>query len=275
MKDHNARKPYTVLKIIIAAAFILITGIIISLAVICTAHNNTLVASGECGENVSWELTENAYLLNATYTITISGNGDMTDYENTYYNIPGTDRRPWKAYIDSITNIVINEGVTSIGACAFTGLSELKSVSIADTVTCIGGYAFSSCETLTGIEISDHVVTIGDYAFSGCHSLAEISISGEMEYIGQGAFESCAITSFTLPDGIETIETCTFLGCTKLKNIYIPESVTAICNEAFGLCSALRNIYYAGPQDQWDEMDISTVHTGLYFNGCNIYFDSY
>ena len=67
-----------------------------------------------------------------------------------------------------ITDLVIPEGVTSIGDYAFYYCSSLTSVTIPGSVTSIGDYAFSDCSGLTSVIIPGSVTSIGDGAFRGC-----------------------------------------------------------------------------------------------------------
>ena len=65
--------------------------------------------SGTCGENVTWVYDEE------TKTLTISGEGEMTDY-------------PWNAYRDHIRHVIVEDGVTSVCMYAFESYSGLESV---------------------------------------------------------------------------------------------------------------------------------------------------
>ena len=68
----------------------------------------------------------------------------------------------------SLSNIVIPNGVTSIGGCAFSRCKSLVEVVIPDSVTSIGYWAFDGCRSLTDIVIPDSVTSIGDGAFENC-----------------------------------------------------------------------------------------------------------
>ena len=101
-------------------------------------------SSGNCGadgDNVTW-------MLDDAGTLTISGTGDMEDYRSSY-NIP------WYGSRSSITNVIIEEGVTSIGNYVFDRCGSLTSVTIPGSVTSIGSSAFSNCSSLDSVYISD------------------------------------------------------------------------------------------------------------------------
>jgi len=88
-----------------------------------------VVSSGTCGDNLTWT-------LDAEGTLVISGTGPMTDYEPHYHIAP------WRNEEISIVTVVIQEGVTSIGACAFPYLSSLSSIVIPASLTTMGIYPF-------------------------------------------------------------------------------------------------------------------------------------
>ncbi len=117
---------------------------IISLFIVLSIISSMLIAipitvsaasSGTCGNNLIWTLDDDG-------TLTISGQGTMTDY---YIS------SPWYSSKNNITKIVIGDGVTSIGEYAFYKCSSLTSVTIPDSVTSIGNYAFSGCSSLTDV----------------------------------------------------------------------------------------------------------------------------
>ena len=105
--------------------------------------------SGQCGDEVNWKLEDGV--------LTISGEGAMTNYS--------MSGMPWKDYREGIKTVVIGEGVTTIGECAFYTCSKLSSVTIPASVEEIGRYAFSDCGFFS-LEIPSTVTKIGNYAFS-------------------------------------------------------------------------------------------------------------
>ena len=131
---------------------------------------------GECGENVTWSLST------ATNTLTISGKGAMANYRST--------DAPWKPYRDYVKTLVIEDGVTSIGAFAFDGCTSLAGITIPDSVTSIDKSAFSGCTSLTNIIIPTSA-SIGSYAFYGNTSLQTATIPESVTKIGDNAFAKC------------------------------------------------------------------------------------
>ena len=129
---------------------------------------------GNCGPNLTWHLTDNGVL-------TISGKGEMYGYSSSYY-----DRAPWGNY--NIKQIIIGDGVTTIGRYAFYNCSVLTSVTIPNSVTTIGGSAFENCSALTSVTIPNSVTEIGSGAFFKCSALSSVTIPNSVTTIGDYAF---------------------------------------------------------------------------------------
>lgn len=102
--------------------------------------------SGNCGaENVQWAYDE------STKVLTITGNGPMADYDGIKTDADvGTEKdlRPWKPYLDQITEVHIAEGVTAIGNSAFRGMTALKKANIPASIRDLGDYIFRYDEAL-------------------------------------------------------------------------------------------------------------------------------
>ena len=113
------------------------------------------------------------------------------------HNLMSNGKNYKSLYIDGelvAGNLVIPEGVTSIGDQAFRGCSALTSVTFAEgsQLTSIGEYAFRDCSALTSIVIPDSVTSIGDQAFCGCSALTSVTIPAGVTSIGDYAFYNCS-----------------------------------------------------------------------------------
>ena len=107
---------------------------------------------------------------------------------------------------EKVTELVIPNGVTSIGDDAFYGCSSLTSVEIGNSVTSIGKHAFNDCYGLTSVEIGNSVTSIGDSAFKGCSGLTSVEIGNSVTSIGSSAFSGCTnLLSITLGNSIELL----------------------------------------------------------------------
>ena len=115
--------------------------------------------SGTCGVNLKWKLDNG--------TLTISGNGDMYNYDYKY-NDDNNNRSPWQD--SDIKRVVIKQGVTSIGDSVFYGCNNLTSITIPNGVKNIGVAAFGGCRGLTSITIPNGVRSIDKSVFHGCSS---------------------------------------------------------------------------------------------------------
>jgi hypothetical protein len=169
-------------------------------------------------------------------TLTISGTGAMANYYK-------ASEVPWYSYRSSITSVVINPGVTSIGDWAFDNYSRLTSITIPNSVTSIGANALRYCSGLTSISIPGSVTRIGNSAFRYCSGLTAITIPSSVTSIGSSTFDGCTgLTSMTIPSSVTSIGGYAFYSCRGLTSVSIPSSVTSIGNSAFAYCSGLTSI---------------------------------
>ena len=115
--------------------------------------------SGICGDNLEWKLTDEGVL-------TITGTGEMQDW-NDYSS-------PWYEN-ESVKQVIIGDGVTTIGDWAFSYCRALTSVIISNSVTTIGERTFANCYSLTSVTIPSSVTRIEDGAFSDCGNVKQIT----------------------------------------------------------------------------------------------------
>lgn len=191
-------------------------------AVMCISLLPTIVmaktSSGICGENITWSYSGG--------TLTLSGYGDMK------FTVEGYP--PWFDYsFSGISEIIIDEGITSIDDFAFCGCRSVKSIQLPSSIKKIGKSAFSS----SGIE--------------------SIEIPYGITEIPEQAFESSALKSITLPYSIKNIGGRAFYKCNKLEEIYLPNSVVSIGNSAFYECTTLEEIHLSE--------NVSVIEDGAFY----------
>ncbi len=166
-----------------------------------------------------------------------------------------------KLYLNGewVKDLIIPEGITSVGDFAFVWCKSLETVVISESVKTIGKEAFYDCNNVRYIEISNGVETIGNSAFHGCYSAEQIIIGDGVSVIEEAAFRHCqAVESISLPNKIAIIEKDTFFNCRRLKTISIPLSVTEVKENAFDSCLALTKVIYSGEFADWGKITIGS-----------------
>lgn len=225
-----------------------------------------ILYSGVCGDNLTWTLDENGLL-------TISGTGDMWDWEHCAYV-------PWFSYCDLIKSVVVEDGVTSIGSHAFEYCKNIALVKLPESVIFIRSNSFSNCDSLKSVEIPKGVETIESDAFAKCSNLTTVTIPASTIQIGDFAFYSCenlksitvdidnenysndnngvlfdkemktliqypagsTLRKFDIPYGVTSIAASAFISAKNLVNIVIPDSVDYIGYSAFNNCTSLTSV---------------------------------
>ena len=168
---------------------------------------NLSIASGALDGGLAWNLTKAGAL-------TVSGKGAMPDFSS-------IGDQPWGDHSGQIRKVLIEDGVTGIGSCAFWGCGAL-SVEISSSVTAIGNSAFRG-SSIVSVTVPSSVKTIGDSAFRECPNLSLANIS----------------------EGVEKIDQSAFRASTKLASIHLPASIGEVGSAAFYQCQALTEATFA------------------------------
>ncbi|MBQ8963781.1 MAG: Ig-like domain-containing protein [Clostridia bacterium] len=170
---------------------------------------------------------------------------------------------------DFIESASIPSSVTNIGYRAFSGCAKINSITIPSSVIETGGGVFSYCSSLTSVQLSNNLTTLSSELFYGCESLEEISLPASIKKIEYYAFSGCAsLKSIILPDGVTDIEKGAFQYCDSLESVTIPSSVTMIDREAF---SGSENVVIRGVPDSYAERFAKGI--GIPFNAPIVVID--
>ena len=178
----------------------------------------------------------------------------------TSINIPGGVKElPYMVFAQdaNLSSVTLNSGLETIGSDVFSGCASLTSLTLPDTVKALGECTFQNCTNLASINfpaglteipyacfdnaglttlvIPETIVTIGGGAFGRCAKLESITLPASLTALGQqfgtGVFTECTALSkvnFAENGNLTMIGAFTFNGCTSLKQIAIPNTVTSI-----------------------------------------------
>ncbi len=167
---------------------------------------------------------------------------------------------------DSIEEIVLPEGLKSIGKnaffncrrlrkitfpeslvkiyeSAFQGCEKLESVQLHGEIRIIEESAFHNCKSLKSVEIKGKNVSIMDWAFFGCKNLSEVTLHHGVNFLGRSSFGFCgSLRSISLPDSVKFIGKRAFTCCENLEQIRLPAKLKLLTAETFYRCESLGEI---------------------------------
>ena len=235
--------------------------------------------SGTVG-NLSWKVEKiegaspieyyykGEYKTAPPYRLIISGEGKMQSFDSVY----GETNAPW-AKFQTITKVVINEGVTSIGFYAFYGLNMIEEVSLPHSLKSIGGESLRG-NKISKIDLPEGLEEIGSFAFTNC-PIETIVIPSTVKGVYSFAFGGCPLKSIivakenttldsrndcnaviitatnelmlgcvntVIPKDVVSIGMAAFYSIPNLNEFVVPENVTILGRYAFGSCSNLETL---------------------------------
>lgn len=145
-----------------------------------------------------------------------------------------------KSLSQSVTKIVIGEGIEIIEPWAFAHCKKLTTIILPESLSRISENAFAFCEKLAEVHLPENVKEIGREAFYECGNLTQVNIPNGVTEIAEDTFLSCGnLSGIQFPDSICKIREGAFFECFSLTHIDIPASVTEIGEDAFGGCDNL------------------------------------
>lgn len=198
---------------------------------------------------------------------------------------------------ENLESVYLGKSLTEIGEWAFRNCKKLREVNIPDSVTRIGSMVFQGCP-ITSLHIPAKVDYISGALTNNCDELVSITVDknntryysnnnclidsetgelisgckasiipsdGSIKTIGQWAFSNIdGVERVAIPEGVDSIGERAFNGCKNLETLYLPKSVSKIQVGAFSNdSSALRNVFYAGTEDEWAKISIDASNSLL------------
>lgn len=160
-----------------------------------------------------------------------------------------------------ITECTVKDGTLVIARGAFGRCTELTSITIPDSVTCIGPEAFNNTAYYSNeSNWKNNVLYIGKYLIAAKPDIAECTVKDGTAAIADGTFLGCTkLKDIKISNSVKHIGLLTFYGCTGLASITIPDSATTIDYSAFYGCTGLTSITIPD--------SVTTIGNGAFY-GC-------
>lgn len=234
------------------------------------------VAIGTCGDSISWKLDKAGVL-------TLSGTGAMYDYDTINYP-------PWHGLWYQIKSVVVEEGITEVGSCAFYKCYNVSEISLPQSLVRLGRSSIFDCDGLTHLQLGPQVSDVGESNFTNCDMLKAYTVDPANPYfctdsngalynkektllisvpgafcghftipygvveIYDSAFDCYqGLTGVTIPNSVEIIGNSAFSSCFHMESVVIPASVRRIEHAAFWCCEGLREIRFLGNAPVFEE----------------------
>lgn len=196
-------------------------------------HSET-ISDSDSGSEITWSFFDSGKLV-------IEGTGSTPNWS------------PWFNYKERITDVIVGDGITTLGERNFINYSELKSVTIEGALSKISASAFEGCEKLKSItamgvvnnNTGKKVLRLGECAFKECTGLESVELTGSL-LIDKNAFEGCtSLRSIKVKEAdMVLLGTYTFLKCDKLTEVDMSGRLS-IQEGAFDECRSLRKFDFS------------------------------
>lgn len=156
-------------------------------------------------------------------------------------------------------NVEIPEEITWIAPEAFYRNETLKNVKLPSKITTIEENTFYGCSELEAVVIPDQVTMIGKSAFDECTVLKSVTFGKSLKVIKDQAFASVNIRNFTIPSGIQKIETCAFAGINQIGTVTFEGSTKYVAADAFMNSTGIKLVYKKGIKEAQTELSYDYI----------------
>lgn len=156
-------------------------------------------------------------------------------------------------------NVEIPEEITWIAPEAFYRNETLKNVKLPSKITTIEENTFYGCSELEAVAIPDQVTMIGKSAFDECTVLKSVTFGKSLKVIKDQAFASVNIRNFTIPSGIQKIETGAFAGINQIGTVTFEGSTKYVAADAFMNSTGIKLVYKKGIKEAQTELSYDYI----------------
>ena len=171
---------------------------------------------------------------NGAWTLySYEGNDTSLSLPSEYDGLPVVDIAGRCFAQSNITEVSVPDSYTEIGAYAFYGCEQLRSVSLPSSLTSLGSAAFAK----SGLEQADLSDTsleyVSDYLFMNCSSLTEITLPPNAAYVGEAAFAGTSVTAAAIPGKVTALGRAAFADTAVLSSVSLPDGLLKIGESCF------------------------------------------
>lgn len=187
-------------------------------------------------------LSSGIFINSGVESINVDQNNGV--YKSVDGNVLSKDGKAFVFYAvgKSQPSFTVPAGVEQIVGSAFE-TSKLVEIVVQDGVKTLGYSAFKNCSELESVILPQSVKEMGNYLFSGCSSIEKIDIPSGVKTIGAVAFGDClSLTSIVVPDSVTELGINSFYQCNALESIVIGDGITELYDYAFAGLSSLRTV---------------------------------
>lgn len=163
----------------------------------------------------------------------------------------------------TLKEVILPDGLTTIGNSAFAMCKALYKLNIPSTVTTLERWILEGAgltsfvipdgatlsestfygSSIAEIRIPTTVTEIPAYCFTDCKNLERIFLHDDISNIGDEAFFNCyALKSFTAPQSLTVLNNAVFYNCTSLSLVTLHDRITEIGEECFTFCTSLQKL---------------------------------
>ena len=163
----------------------------------------------------------------------------------------------------TLKEVILPDGLTTIGNSAFAMCKALYKLNIPSTVTTLGRWILEGAgltsfvipdgatlsestfygSSIVEIRIPTTMTEIPAYCFTECKNLERIFLHDDISNIGKEAFFNCyALKSFTAPRSLTVLSDALFYNCESLSRVTLHDGITEFGTECFTFCTSLREL---------------------------------